>query len=107
MKIFFRNDLFRVQKSDPPGPCGKERASPQTQQSENSGLWTLLRGENPFVKMFRAWPQLQEEDGDDDAQFPVLWTAPEIVNRRRGGRREKKKFSHKSDVWSFGKLHNS
>ena len=50
-------------------------------------------------------PRFQEEDGEDDAQFPVLWTAPEIVNRRRtGGRKEKKKFSHKSDVWSFGKI---
>lgn len=52
--------------------------------------------------------KFQENDADDDAQFPVLWTAPEIVNRkRRDGRRERKKFSHKSDVWSFGNIHSS
>lgn len=46
-----------------------------------------------------------EEDGGEDTQFPVLWTAPEIVLRsrkKRNGKSEKKKFSHKSDVWSFG-----
>nr|KAG5711811.1 hypothetical protein BaRGS_023575 [Batillaria attramentaria] len=42
----------------------------------------------------------REEDDDDDdddaAQFPIKWTAPEAVARR--------KFSVKSDVWSFGVL---
>ena len=30
-----------------------------------------------------------------------MWSAPEIIVRK-GGKKNKKKFSHMSDVWSFG-----
>ena len=52
LTIIFRNDLFGIQKSYPSGPSGKECASQQTQQSKNSRLWTLLRGESPLVEIF-------------------------------------------------------
>ena len=50
---------------------------------------------------------LAYEEGEDveSTKFPVLWTAPEIVvthKRKRGEKKVKKEFSHKTDVWSFG-----
>jgi len=40
-----------------------------------------------------------EEEGKEDAVIPWLWSAPEIVTAKN---RKERKFSHKSDVWSFG-----
>lgn len=36
--------------------------------------------------------------GASEAPFPIRWSAPEVLKRR--------KFSHKSDVWAFGISNN-
>ena len=36
-----------------------------------------------------------------------MWSAPEIIIVKKGGKKNKKKFSHMSDVWSFGESFKS